>query len=82
MKTVEKKKRKQSIAKVDSTGKKPIPKPRKDPKRRFQIPARADDKKPKDAKSEGEIDLNALFEGGSSPDRTHRCKGFADGSIA
>ena len=56
-------------AKVDSTGKKPIPKPRKDPKRRFQNPARADDKKPKDAKSEGEIDLNALFEGGNSPDR-------------
>ena len=56
-------------AKVDSTGKKPIPKPRKDPKRRFQTPARADDKKPKDAKSEGEIDLNALFEGGSSQDK-------------
>lgn len=56
-------------AKADSTEKKPIPKPRKDPKRRFHNPARANDKKPIDAKSEGEIDLNALFEGGNSPDR-------------
>lgn len=56
-------------AKIDGAKKQPIPKPRKDPQKRFQNPARVYDKKPNDAKSDAEIDLNALFEGGSSPDK-------------
>lgn len=58
------------LEKVDGTNKQAIQKPRKDQKKRFQNSAKADDRKSKDNKSDAEIDLNALFEGGSSPDKS------------